>query len=508
MKNKLFQTIRVKAPKRNLFDLSHERKQSMKMGFLYPIFLQDVVPGDKFRVNSECFLRFAPLISPVMHSVNVYVHYFFVPMRLVWDNWEDFITGGKDGLQAPVLPCVTINSGFKNPQLKGNLPDYFGLPVWNGVDAINNDLTYSILPFRAYSLIFNEYYIDRNLSVERPFSKGDTVEINELSEYYKLARRAWEKDYFTSALPWTQLGAEVVLPNDPVYKDKSLVYESTTDTLASGGQLSSASDGGLAHSVLGDARIENIDGIDITINELRRSVKLQEWLEKNARGGSRYIEQILSHFGVKSSDSRLQRPEYLGGGKQPVVISEVLNTSDTESRPQGSMAGHGISVGNTNRFSKYFEEHGYVMGLVSVLPRTAYQQGVPKHFLKNDKLDFYWPEFAHLGEQPVINSELYHNWKTEEGQDPLTGTFGYQSRYAEYKFINSSVHGDFRDNLSFWHLGRIFASQPKLNQTFIESDPSNRVFAVENQEVDNIYMQIYNNVKALRPMPIFGSPLL
>jgi len=506
MKNRLFQTISVKAPKKNLFDLSHERKMSLKPGYIYPMYLQDVIPGDKFRVKSELFIRLAPMISPMMHNVNVYVHYFFVPMRLLWNEWEDFITGGTDGLLAPTLPQYVISSANYTLHQKGSLTDYLGVPT---IDAgpCDNSLSISILPMRAYALIWDEYYRDQNLHAKSKVTKDTIPYTAEKTDICKLRKRCWEKDYFTSALPWTQRGAEVNLPNDPVYKDISEVYNSTTDVKTGGGQLTAASDGELAHSVEGDARIENIDGINVTINDLRRATKLQEWLEKNARGGSRYVEQILSHFGVYSSDARLQRPEYLGGGKQPVVISEVLNTSDTTSRPQGSMAGHGISVGTSNSFKKYFEEHGYIMGLMSVLPRTAYQQGVPKHFIKKDKLDFYWPEFAHLGEQEVLNREVYQQWAGSPTYG-LDDTFGYQSRYAEYKFMNSSVHGDFRSNMAHWHMGRIFASQPALNPTFVESDPTTRVWAVSEQSNDTLYAQIFNDVKAVRPMPIFGSPLL
>ncbi len=238
-----------------------------------------------------------------------------------------------------------------------------------------------------------------------------------------------------------------------------------------------------------------------TIIDLRNAFKLQEWLEKNARGGSRYIESIKSHFDVNSSDGRLQRPQYLGGGKSPVAISEVLQTSAAAAQPtpQGNMAGHGIAVGANNSFSYRSEEHGYIIGIMSILPRTTYQQGIPKHFLKFDKFDYYWPEFAHIGEQPIINKELYYSGTSEDD-----AVFGYTPRYAEYKFMNSSVHGTFRSSLDFWHMGRIFASRPSLNNSFVESDPTNRVFAVLSGE--KVYAHVFHRIKASRKMPFFGNP--
>jgi hypothetical protein len=251
------------------------------------------------------------------------------------------------------------------------------------------------------------------------------------------------------------------------------------------------------------------EGTSVTINDLRRSIKLQEWLEKNARGGARYIEQIFSHFGVKSSDARLQRVEFLGGGKTPVVISEVLQTSATQApeiaeTPLASMAGHGISVGSTHEFTKFFEEHGIVMGIMSVMPKTAYQQGTPRMFTKFDKFDYYFPEFAHLGEQEIKNKEIY----TTNDATYNEGTFGYTPRYAEYKYRESRVCGDFRSNLNFWHLGRIFSSAPNLNSAFVHPDPTtlNRIFAVTDDNTQHLWCQVYHDIKAIRPMPKFGVP--
>ena len=243
-----------------------------------------------------------------------------------------------------------------------------------------------------------------------------------------------------------------------------------------------------------------------SINDLRRAFRLQEWLERNARGGARYIEIITAHFGVRSSDARLQRPEFLGGSSTPITISEVLQTSAnaSEPTPQGNMAGHGVSVGSSNYVSYRAEEHGYIIGIMSVMPKTAYQQGVPKHFKKLDKFDYYWPSFANIGEQPIYNEELYHQNNPSDGE-----VFGYTPRYAEYKYIPSTVHGEFRTSLNFWHMGRIFSTKPTLNQDFIECDSAEveRVFNVLEGE-EHLYVYLHNEVKATRLMPYYGTPTI
>jgi len=490
------------------------------MGDLVPILLEEVVPGDKFKVNTESLVRLAPMVAPMMHRVNIFTHFFFVPNRLTWDGWEDFITGGPDGLDQSTLPLIDLNATNAANFKKGSLGDYFGLPLMDG--TITNPAYVNALPFRAYQMIYNEYYRDQNLTDPIEFTTGamDPLDIPRLAE---MRKRAWEKDYFTSALPWAQRGNPVGIPVDFNYKNATEVYnqndlQPTIDKAVHTGQVGTT-DGLLYPQGSSDPedvlRLENLEeeATSVDINELRKAVKLQEWLEKNARAGSRYIEQIFSHFGVKSSDARLQRPEYLGGGKNPVVISEVLQTSATNTQDtavdasvQGNMAGHGISVGRSNNFSRRFEEHGFIIGIMSVLPRTAYQQGFERFWHKYDKFDYYWPEFAHLGEQEVITHELYHNFAGTANESKAT--FGYQSRYSEYKYKQSMVHSDFRESLNYWHMGRIFENLPVLNTEFVESDPTTRVFAVEEDGTDKLYVQLYNNVRAIRPMPVFGTPRL
>lgn len=512
----MFNQVKIRKPKRSAFNLSHEKKMSLKMGGLYPIMMEEILPGDSFKVRSEVLMRFAPMISPIMHRVNVYTHYFFVPNRIIWENWKEFITGGEDGLSTKATPKITINESTKQYFAKGRLPDYLGIPpVKTGV-TVNQNVSLNAFPFRAYQEIYNEYYRDQNLEQPVNFSKGDVVG-GEEDQLTTIRTRAWEKDYFTSALPWTQRGGEVSSPLTHKYVSQDIVRDSNNNPMSGASEdLRTGPSSGSGQLVVGAsnkvASLDNSENLGITINDLRSSVRLQEWLERNARAGSRYIEQILAHFGVRSSDARLQRPEYLGGGKSPVTISEVLNTTGQAQEtgqtstplPQGNMAGHGISVGNINGFKKSFEEHGYVIGIMSVLPKTAYQDGIHRTWRKFDKLEYGWPEFANLGEQDITNVEISVDYNTA---DTNATVFGYQSRYAEYKYGCSNVAGDFRDNLSHWHMGRQLNPSTPLNEDFVKSDPRTDIFAVDDGS-DHLYCQIYNSVKALRPLPYYGTPRL
>jgi len=504
MKQSLFGSVKVNRPGRNTFNLSHEKKLSMNMGDLIPILNQEVLPGDKFRVNSEIFMRLSPMIAPMMHRVNVYTHFFFVPNRIVWENWEDFITGGEDGNSAPVHPYFTMADGNKGYWAKGSLPDYMGIPAQDTITPMTSEQNISALPFRAMAEIYNEYYRDQNVTDPLDYHKGDGVHPGaDYTTLLTIRKRAWEKDYYTSCLPWAQRGGEVGIPVEFNYKDAATANPDTEGTVHIDG------DGETSVNTTKIA-LENLeeDGVTVNINDLRKSARLQEWLELAARGGSRYREQLKTFFGVNGGDARLQRPIYLGGGRNPIVVSEVLSTvSDSNAQdfpPQGNMSGHGISVGRTNSFSHSFKEHGHIIGIMSVLPRTTYQQGLNRQWSRFDKFDYYFPQFAQIGEQEVKNKELYLDPYADLNED----TFGYQSRYAEYKYKESTVHGDFRDNLNYWHMGRIFDAQPNLNTSFIESDPTQRVFAVTDPDEHKLYVQIYNAVKAVRPMPYHNIPTL
>lgn len=457
------------------------------MGQLIPVLVQETVPGDYFNIESESMIRLAPMLAPIMHQVDAYIHYFFVPNRILWDNWEDFITG-NDELSAP-----TYNYNVATT-VPGSLWDYLGAPTHMGETG---NIRLNTLPVRAYKSIYNNYYRDQNLIPEFDLEQDG---------FAFIFKRAWEKDYFTSALPWAQKGEEVSIPitSDEVrYGAQSSVIDTSDNQDEPNADLWTDSNGRMVNQNNDrPVRVENIDSIEaqITINELREATALQRWLEKNARAGSRYIESILAHFGVISDDARLQRPEYLGGGRSPVVVSEVVNTTgftDDEpyALPQGNLAGHGLNVGRTNKATCYTKEHGWIMGIMSVVPKPAYQQGIPRHLLRTLKEDYYWPEFANLGEQEVLNKELFYD---QDGHDD--DVFGYQERYAEYRHAQDTVHGYFRTNLNFWHMGRIFETRPHLNGNFITCEPTDRIFAVTGP-THHMWAQVYNKVYAKRPMP-------
>lgn len=510
-----------------MFDLSHDHKLSLKMGALVPVLTIEALPGDKFHMSSEAMFRLMPLVSPMMHKVDVYLHFFFVPNRILWDGWERFIMGPEDGNPSapiPAFPTLDYSNQSYNVQAS-SLMDYMGLPV----GTINGGTTQPIsaMPFAAYQRIYHEYYRDQNLQttvgqIDLIDGEQTVVQSNNL---VNLQYRAWEHDYFTSCLPFAQKGAAVELP-----LDLSSVNVLSHDAMGTGGasftpnmrvagsgvlfgNANLGTDGGgnvvdipsgglLAYDPAGDLYLDG--GTTTTINDLRTAMSLQKWLELNARAGSRYVEGLLAHFGVRSSDKRLQRPEYLGGSRSQMAISEVLQTSETASSPQGNMAGHGISVNGGRDFSYYCEEHGFVIGILSVRPKTAYYQGIPKHFLKfRDRLEYYWPAFAELGEEEVKNVELYYSDAAVNQNDE---TFGYLPRYTEYRFLNGRVSGQMKTSLEFWHMGRKFSALPGLNSSFITCDPTLRVFANNDPADDTIVAHIYHRIMARRPLPQYGSP--
>lgn len=565
----IFKSIRVRRPKRHKFNLSHEVKLTCNIGDLIPVDWREVVPGDSFQHKVEALVRFQALLAPLMHRVDVYFHHFFVPNRLIWDDFENFITGGEDGQFVTTPPLIKFITGsgtnseahYKQIQAAntlGTLADFLGVPSFVDLpfderDTYAYSMDVSALPFRAYQLIYNEWYRDQNLQEEIDIDKSSTSiqSVNAVSGTYylnplvQLRKRNWHKDYFTSALPWTQRGGDVTLPLNGSANVNYVQTPGLTTVMRNSntgeilnvpgspqnityGQGSKLYTGTTISDVDNSANLE----VDLssasgsTVNELRRSIAIQQWLEKNARGGARYIEQILSHFGVMGKDSRLQRPQYLGGSKSPVSISEVVQNSATGTgdTPQGNLAGKALAVTYDNGYKRFFDEHGIVMTIMSIVPKANYQQGLARKFQRRDKFDYYFPEFAHLGEQPIFKSELFYDFTkpTSQQQDAqsfdLAQPFGYTPRYAEYKTELNRVHGQFKDTLSFWHMGRIFANSPGLNGDFVKIDAQrddlNRVFATENvtdangNEIDKIEVQLYHDIKAKRPMPVYGTPMI
>lgn len=525
-KNNLFTQVPIKKVPRNMFDLGHEVKMSGKFGYLYPVLLMECMPGDTVRDQMIAQVRFAPMLAPIMHRCSVKTDFFFVPMRLITDHWEEFITGGQDGLAEVVLPFVTPNSIDAVYMQKRTLWDYLGLPVYDG--GVKDSLEQiSVLPFKAYAKIWNDWFRDPNLDDEVDLdteTEGASASWME-SVGNVLRQRGWERDYFTAALPFAQRGATVLMPlagtgslnwTDAIPGGEWVTFAggvpatgNSQVTLAQ--TLADSAGAGIRPS---DTAVSvDIEGATTTINDFRRALAIQAWMENNARGGGRYIEQIQAHYNVRVPDYRLQRSEYLGGGRQGVVISEVLSTAEGVDVPVGDMAGHGISVGKSNRFTYRCQEHGYILGIMSVTPKTAYDQGIEKLWSRTNRYDYAFPEFANLGEQEIISKELFYSFRASEDANNNT-LFGYIPRYAEYKFKNDRIAGDFRDTLDFWHLGRILANRPALDSDFVtmrenSSDEGTyrRIFAVQDG-TDYLWIQLFHNLTAKRPLPYFGVPQL
>lgn len=497
--------------KRSKHSLSHYKLTSLKMGGLYPVGLVHVNPGDTFQHATSCMIRCSPLVTPPMHPVHVRIHHWFVPHRLLWDNWQNFITGGPDGLNASAFPTITFPKANIVPQ---SLCDYMGLPAAVGGTA--NDITVSALPFRAYALIFNEWYRDQDLTTALTISQADG---NDTTTNVALQNCAWEKDYFTTARPWTQKGPVVDIPLAGSAPIKGLTIQTGQVSAASGSvgfgptsaqditntqpawnpalqtMFISAQSNAAASNTNRPQIFADLTGVSATdIDTLRKAFAVQRYEEARARYGSRYTE-YLSYLGIRSSDARLQRPEYLGGGKQTIQFSEVLQTGVTtggSTAGVGNLAGHGIGAVRSNRYRRFFEEHGYVITLMSVLPRTIYVQGIERHLLYRVKEDFWQRELEHIGQQQINLAEVFGDTATP------TNVFGYQDRYDEYRRVESKITGQFRTSiLNDWHFGRIFSSAPTLNSSFVVSDPTNRPFADQTGD-DTLYAMLSHSIQARR----------
>ena len=473
--------------KRSKHTLSYYRLMTGDMGLLYPVGLQEVLPKDTFQHSTSVFLRFSPMAAPVMHPVTVRLHHFFVPHRLVWPEaegggWESFITGGSDGADAQTVPTELTQAAGKD------LHDHFGLPLIAGAPV-------SALPTRCYNQIYNEWYRDQDLAVER--LPTDTT----------IARIAWEKDYLTMARPWSQKGPAITLPlgsKVPIATDigdnGNLDVWSTTNQQyqrqnSAGPDLQLSAVAGTEGNRL-YADLAQTEGV--SINEFRRAFALQRYAEARARYGSRYTE-YLRYLGVNPSDARLQRPEYLGGGKTRVAMSEVLQTSNTTGTEEerfgvGDMYGHGIASMRSNAYRRTFEEHGYCMTLLSVRPKAMYTNGIERHFLRRDREEFWQKELEQIGQQEIWDGEIFLDATPNVGE--MYSTFGYQDRYREYRESQNRIAGDFRTKIDYWHLARQFASKPVLNQSFTDCNPSKRIFNVQTD--DTLWVAVQHRLVARR----------
>lgn len=501
---------------RSRFDRSHGFKTTFDAGKLIPVFVDEVLPGDTFSLDATAFARLATPLKPIMDNLYLDVHFFFVPYRLVWDNWQKFMGERPTPDFDPntlSLPTITLPRNVTPIDSSGfNVSHYFGLPyVADGAAT----LEVSALPFRAYNLIWNEWYRDQNLQQPRSFVTGDGPDDWQTDTPISLAHRGKRHDYFTSCLPWPQKGDPVVVPlgdealirftgssgQDIGVYDESDVLGSVRIT---GGTPSNSEFNTTNPPVEGQYLYADLEtATSVSINDLRSAFQIQRLLERDARGGTRYIELILSHFGVRSDDARLQRPEYLGGGTTRININPIASTVAQETVPQANLAAIGTAIGNA-RFNKSFTEHGVIIGLASARADLTYQRGVERMWTRSTRFDFYWPALAHLGEQAVLNKEIHYTGTSADDE-----VFGYQERFAEYRYKPSRITGLFNsdadDSLDVWHLAQDFETAPALNAAFIqENPPIDRVIAVPAEP--HFLCDIWFDLKTDRPMPVYSVP--
>ena len=520
MKHQFSQVPKAEIP-RSSFNRNHGYKTTFDSGYLVPFYVDEALPGDTFNLNANIFTRMATPIVPIMDNLVMDTFFFAVPLRLVWENFQRFMgeqDNPDDSTDFLIPQLIQPTGGWTT----GSLEDYFGLPLDTEFQTV------SALWHRAYNLIFNDWFRDENLqdSVPVPTDDGPDPDTN-----YTLLRRGKRHDYFTSCLPWPQKGPGVLLPlgdSAPIQYTAptggavgSVVYDTGTGLPFAGtaNNLQTDSTGQLANtagSTLYD--IDNSDSLSAdlssataaTINSLRQAFQMQRLLERDARSGTRYTEVLKAHFGVTSPDFRLQRPEYLGGGSIPIQVNPVAQTNATGSdvqqqdTPQGNLAAYAVGAGTKNGFSKSFVEHSVIIGLVNVRADLTYQRGLPRMFSRSTKYDFYWPALAHLGEQSVLNKEIF-----AQGTAPDNEVFGYQERWAEYRYYPSKITGKFRStdpqSLDIWHLSQDFQTLPTLSAAFIEDNPPvDRVIAVPSEP--EFIFDSYIECRTARPMPVYSVP--
>jgi len=516
MQHQFSQVPKVDTP-RSVFNRTHAHKTAFDAGKLIPFYIDEALPGDTFNVNTQTFGRLATPLTPVMDNMYLDTHYFAVPVRLIWENFQKFMgeQANPDDTTDYIVPQLVddANTGFA----ENSIEDYMGLPI----AAQATGLSVSAFWHRAYNLIWNEWFRDQNLQDSVPVPTGDGPD-NLSDGDYTLLRRGKRHDYFTSALPWPQKGPGIELPlgtTAPITSTGDLKFNSGSNeiTVAAFTSFPQSIRQAVGATVSDTTPLTYASGLEAdltgatasTINSLRQAFQLQRLAEKDARGGTRYTEIVKSHFNVTSPDARLQRPEFLGGSTSQVNVTPVAATASgsdfvSSSSYLGQTAGYGTVASSNDGFTKSFTEHSVIIGLVSARADLTYQQGVNRMFSRRTKYDFYWPTLAHLGEQEVLNKEIYAQGTSEDDE-----TFGYQERWAEYRYYPSKITGRLRSDaalsLDVWHLSQDFANKPQLNSTFIEDNPPiNRVVVVPTEP--HFILDTHIDCRTARPMPTYSVP--